>query len=151
MTDSRRHFFSAVKKSEFQGLLHYIIIQLTPHWGFSVTDYIKYYAYLCYCTYLAYLLYLYFFTTIATTFLTVFNPVNFPSGREPERPEKTHDFRQSVDLLFSHESVARIEPTIPSSSRTVKIFCKRKTCMYCSFETMTKRQKKNMWVSGFFL
>jgi hypothetical protein len=26
----------------------YIIIQLTPYWGFSVTDYIKYYAYLCY-------------------------------------------------------------------------------------------------------
>jgi hypothetical protein len=25
---------------------HYIIIQLTPHWGFSVTDYIKYYDYL---------------------------------------------------------------------------------------------------------
>jgi hypothetical protein len=25
-----------------------VIIQLTPHWGFSVTDYIMYYAYLCY-------------------------------------------------------------------------------------------------------
>ena len=48
------------------------------------------------------------------TFLTVFiltHPVNFPCGRKPERPEKTHDFRQSVDRLFSHESVARIEPT----------------------------------------
>ena len=31
---------------------------------------------------------------------------------KPERPEKIHDFRQSVDRLFSHESVARIEPTI---------------------------------------
>jgi hypothetical protein len=30
---------------------------------------------------------------------------------ETEHPEKTHDFRQSVDRLFSHESVARIEPT----------------------------------------
>jgi hypothetical protein len=29
-------------------ILHYIIIQLTPHLGFSVTDYIKYYVYLCY-------------------------------------------------------------------------------------------------------
>jgi hypothetical protein len=29
-------------------ILHYIIIQLTHHRGFSVTDYIKYYAYLCY-------------------------------------------------------------------------------------------------------
>jgi hypothetical protein len=28
-----------------------------------------------------------------------------------EHPGKTHDFRQSVDRLFSHESVARIEPT----------------------------------------
>jgi hypothetical protein len=28
--------------------LHYILIQLTGDWGFSVTDYIKYYAYLCY-------------------------------------------------------------------------------------------------------
>ena len=28
--------------------LHYIIIQLTPHWGFPVTDYIKYHDYLCY-------------------------------------------------------------------------------------------------------
>jgi hypothetical protein len=48
------------------------------------------------------------------TFLTVFiltHPVNFPCGRKPEHPEKTHDFRQSVDRLFSHESIARIEPT----------------------------------------
>jgi hypothetical protein len=48
------------------------------------------------------------------TFLTVFiltHPVNFPCGREPEHPEKTHDFRQSVDGLFSLESVARIELT----------------------------------------
>jgi hypothetical protein len=42
-------------------------------------------------------------------FLT--HPVNFPCGRKPERPEKTHDFRQSVDGLFSHGPVARIEPT----------------------------------------
>jgi hypothetical protein len=37
------------------------------------------------------------------TFLTVFiltHPVNFPCGRKPEHPEKTHDFRQSVDRLF---------------------------------------------------
>jgi hypothetical protein len=38
----------------------------------------------------------------------------FPNcGRKPEHPEKTHDFQQSVvDRLFSHESIARIEPTI---------------------------------------
>jgi hypothetical protein len=47
------------------------------------------------------------------TFLTVFiltHPVNFPCGRKSEHPEKTHDIQQSVDRLFSHESVARIEP-----------------------------------------
>ena len=46
--------------------------------------------------------------------MTVFiltHPVNFPCERKPEHPEKTHDFRQSVDGLFSHESVTRIEPT----------------------------------------
>jgi hypothetical protein len=45
----------------------------------------------------------------SSTFLTVFiltHPVNFPCGRKLERPEKTHNVRQSV------ESVAKIEPTI---------------------------------------
>jgi hypothetical protein len=28
------------------------------------------------------------------------HPVNFPCGRKPEYPEKTHDFRQSVDFLL---------------------------------------------------
>jgi hypothetical protein len=32
-----------------------MIIQLTPHPGFPVTDYIKYYAYLCYLLSLDYL------------------------------------------------------------------------------------------------
>ena len=27
------------------------------------------------------------------------HPVNFPCGRKPEYPEKTHDFRQSVDYF----------------------------------------------------
>ena len=66
-----------------------------------------------------YLLSLYYATI---TFLTMFiltSPVNFPGGKKPERPEKTHDFRQSVDRLFSHESVARIEPTISE----VKVGC----------------------------
>ena len=38
------------------------------------------------------------------------HPVSFPCGRKPKRPEKTREFRQSVGRLFSHESVARIEP-----------------------------------------
>ena len=29
------------------------------------------------------------------------HPVNFPSGRKPEHPEKTHDFQQSVELYNS--------------------------------------------------
>jgi hypothetical protein len=41
------------------------------------------------------------------------HPVNFPCGRKPEHPEKTHDFQQSVDRLFSrestHESIARMD------------------------------------------
>ena len=43
------------------------------------------------------------------------HPVIIPYGKKPEYPKKTHDFRQSVDWLFSHkchESTARIEPTI---------------------------------------
>jgi hypothetical protein len=36
-------------------ILIIIIIQLTSHWGFSVTDDIKYYDYLCYLRRLDYL------------------------------------------------------------------------------------------------
>ena len=31
-------------------------------------------------------------------FLIPTHPVNYPCGRKPEHPEKTHDFRQSVDV-----------------------------------------------------
>ena len=58
--------------------------------------------------------YFIFYNNCDITFLTVFiltHPVNFPCGRKPEYPEKTHDFRQSIDRLFSHESVARLQPT----------------------------------------
>ena len=64
------------------------------------------------------------------TFLTVFiltHPVNFPRGRKPEHPEKTHDFRQSVDWLFSHESVARIEPTNSEVKGTCSHDCATET------------------------
>jgi hypothetical protein len=91
--------------------LYYIIIQLTPHWGFSVTDYIKYYDYLiCYLLSLDYLSLQqsrYYFPNCVYPN----PPCQLSRGRELEHPEKTHDFRQSVDRLFSHESVARIEPT----------------------------------------
>jgi hypothetical protein len=91
-----------------------MIIQLTPHWDFSVTDYIKYYAYLCYLLSLdySYLQQLWYYLIYFPNYVYPNPPVNIPCGRKPERPEKTHDFRQSVDWLFSHESVARIEPTI---------------------------------------
>jgi hypothetical protein len=58
------------------------------------------YAYLI--IYLAYRLF-YLYNNCGITFSTVFiltHPVNFPCGRKPEHPEKTHDFRQSVDRLF---------------------------------------------------
>ena len=56
----------------------------------------------------------YLYNNYDINFLTVFiltHLVNFPYARKAEHREKTHDFRQSVDRLFSHESVARIEPT----------------------------------------
>jgi hypothetical protein len=58
----------------------------------------KYYTYVI--IYLAYFI----FTTIVITFLTVFiltHPVIFPCGRKLENLEKTHNFQQSVDWLFS--------------------------------------------------
>jgi hypothetical protein len=33
----------------------------------------------------------------------------FPVGGKPERPEKTHDFRQSVDWLFLHSLFTCLE------------------------------------------
>jgi hypothetical protein len=53
-------------------------------------------------TYLAYRLF-YLYNNCDITFLTVFiltHPVNFPCGRKPEHPEKTHPVRQNVDWLF---------------------------------------------------
>jgi hypothetical protein len=90
----------------------YNIIQLTPHWVFSDWLY-QVLRLLTYLTYLAQTIYLYnnHDITFWTTFILT-HPANLPRGRKPERPEKTHDFRQSVDWLFSHESVARIKPTI---------------------------------------
>ena len=38
--------------------------------------------------------------TVGPFYLT--HPVNFPCGREPEYPGKTHDFRQSVDFNSFH-------------------------------------------------
>jgi hypothetical protein len=40
--------------------------------------------------------------------------VNFPCKRKPEHPEKTHDFRQSVDGLdlFTRVTNEKIKPTI---------------------------------------
>ena len=38
--------------------------------------------------------------TVGPHYLT--HPVYFPCGRKPERPEETHDFRQSVDFYSFH-------------------------------------------------
>ena len=44
------------------------------------------------------------------------HPVNIPCGSKPEYSEKIHDFRQSVDKLFSHNYhksfSTGIEPTL---------------------------------------
>ena len=39
-------------------------------------------------------------------------PVNFPCGRKPEYPEKTHDFRQSVDYSSIPSKVDYFESTL---------------------------------------
>jgi hypothetical protein len=60
---------------------------------------------------------IYFYNNCLTVFILT-HPVNFPCGRKPKHPKKTHDFRQlSVDWLFSHESVARIKPTNSEAKR----------------------------------
>ena len=69
------------------------------------------------------------------------HPANLPCRRKPDNSEKTHDFRlQSVHWLFSHESIARIEPTIsevkgacseivgsflPTNSYEKSLFCRK--------------------------
>ena len=50
---------------------------------------------------------IYFYNNCDITFLTVFiltHPVNFPCGRKPEHPEKTHDFWQSVNTRVRSEN-----------------------------------------------
>jgi hypothetical protein len=79
---------------------------------------------------------LFIFTTIVITFLAVFiltHHVNFPWGRKPEHPEKTYNFRQSVDWLFSHESVARIEPTISEVKGACSDNCATKAPLIVSY------------------
>jgi hypothetical protein len=119
-----------------------MIIQLNLHRGFSVTDYIKYYAYLYYLLSLDYLFLQqlwYYFPNYSMFILTHHD--NFPCGRKPERPEKTNDFRQSVDKLFSHAWVhtcmwkARIEPMISE----VKVACSDDCATEARVDTLHRR------------
>jgi hypothetical protein len=48
------------------------------------------------------------------------HPVNFPCGRKPEYPGKTHDFRQSVDFYSFHRGLG--------SSRIEKVLTETWTC-----------------------
>ena len=83
---------------------------------------------ICLRQYMLSLDYFIFYNNCDITFLTVFiltHPVNFPCGRKPEYPEKTNDFRQSVDRLFPNESVARIEPRISDVKGTCSDDCLR--------------------------
>ena len=83
-----------------------MIIQLTPLSGFSVTNYVKYYAYLYYLLSLNYI----FFQQLWYYFPNYVYP-------NPERLEKTHDFRQSVEL-FSHETVNALPKVVGFSRHT---------------------------------
>jgi hypothetical protein len=65
---------------------------------------------------------------------------NFPCGRKPEHPEKTYDFRQPVDRLFSRESVARIEPTISEVKGAYSDNCATET-PFIIFEIYYLRQE----------
>jgi hypothetical protein len=55
--------------------------------------------------------------TVGPFYLT--HPVNFPCGRKPEYPDKTHGFRQSVSLRF--DSIRTCE------SATLEVKCKPAT------------------------
>jgi hypothetical protein len=71
-----------------------------------------------------YLLSLYFYNNCDITFSTVFiltHPLNFPCGRKPEHSEKTNDFRQSVDWLFSR---------VRSENRTHGLRVLSETCAF---------------------
>ena len=68
--------------------------------GFSVADYMKYLSYLLSLRTLTICIYKFYRHYIPNYYPILTHPVNFPCGRKPENPEKTHDFRQSVDELF---------------------------------------------------
>ena len=52
------------------------------------------------------------------------HPVNILCGRKPEYPEKTHDFRQSVDDSFYIENhVSAVGPTIPEVKSACACSC----------------------------
>ena len=89
-----------------------------------MTDYIKYYAYLCYLFSLDHYLYNNCDITFLAMFILLTHSDNLSYKRKSERPEKTHNFCKSVDWLVSHESVARIEPTISE----VKGACSDDSC-----------------------
>jgi hypothetical protein len=72
------------------------------------------------------------------------HPVNFPCGRKPELPEKTHDFRQSVDWLFSHESIARLEPT----NSEVKVACSNDCAIEAPIQYIALGTGHYLWRGG---
>jgi hypothetical protein len=61
-------------------------------------------------------------------------PVNFPCGRKPQHPEKSHDFRQGVDWLFSHGPLARIEPMFSEVKSACSDYCATEAPVSCSDE-----------------
>ena len=87
--------------------IYYYYIYLLSHYS-------VYSNYINYLTYLYYVLSLYFIYFHNNRFyfpnvgFILIHPVNFPCGRKLECPEKTHDFRQSVDLLFHMSLISEV-------------------------------------------
>jgi hypothetical protein len=82
--------------------IHAYITQHTPYQGFSVTGYIRAGTGVKQTEKTVSLQMAYTSLMICPWPMCLTHPVNFPCGRKPEYPEKTHDFRQSVDFYSFH-------------------------------------------------
>jgi predicted nucleic acid-binding Zn ribbon protein len=82
-------------------------------------------------------------TIMILLFLTVFivtHPVNFPCGRKPEQPEKTHDFRQNADWPFSSDESEYGESN-PGSHSEEKGACSEDCANYMD-DVLWKNEKR---------
>jgi hypothetical protein len=90
-----------------------------------ITSSIAFIAYTC----ITYLLTLFIFTTMVILLIYVYPnpPCQLSLWEETGAPgEKTHDFRQIVERLFSYESAERIEPTVSEVKSVCSVDCATK-------------------------